>query len=85
MFKERQFGEVLEMFLKMAEYLSIHGHERKEVYEYSLKKLVFFFDVVKGHKSKENHDKVVDMYYVLCAVHGNNSEKLSEHLGTFEF
>lgn len=81
----RRFGEITESFIKMAEYLSINGHVRKEVYEYSLKKIFYFFDVIEKHKNKERYDYVIDTFNTMAGVHGGEAEAINRHLSTIEF
>lgn len=56
----------------MAEYLSVNGHERSKVYEYSLKKIFYYFDVADKNEQKRLYDNCVNMNMALL---GANSEE----------
>lgn len=75
------------MFIRMAEYLSLNGHNRENVYEYSIKKLFYYFEVIEKHKNKEKYDNAINIYNVMLGIHGGEegSKELKKYLNSIEF
>lgn len=78
------FGDTSTMFLKIAEFLVINGHDRNEVYDYSIKKLFYFFDVVSRHKNKDLFDKAIADFNVMVSINSGEIKHFKEFIDKLE-
>ena len=82
-FRHRGFGKTTESFISQAEYLSMNGHDRDEVYEYSLKKIQYYFGIIEKHNNKKMHDDAIKMFNTMASIQGGDAKAFQKFLDSF--
>lgn len=69
------------MLIYMCEFLSLNNHNRKDVYNYSIKQIFFYYNIIVKIKNKEIQDNSLSRMISNATVQSGKIELFDEYIG----